>query len=88
MIGPVRKNLASHISSADRARELFKLSKNEESLVVCNKKICFSFGCRFFVYVYMMGACLCISGLYCDDVIVPWDPTKQADYVAQSFIGF
>jgi len=35
-----------------------------------------------------MGGCLCISGLHSDDVIIPWDPTKRDDYVAQSFIEF
>jgi len=36
----------------------------------------------------MMGVCLCISGLHSDDAIIPWEPTKRADFVAQSFIGF
>jgi len=31
---------------------------------------------------------LCISGLHSDDVIIPWKPTKRADFVAQIFIGF
>jgi len=26
--------------------------------------------------------------LHLDDVIIPWEPTEQADFVAQSFIGF
>jgi len=43
-----------------RARELSKPSKDGESLVVCNNNNCF--GCRFFLYAYMMGICLCISG--------------------------
>jgi len=41
-------------------------------------------GC--FVDVYVMGVCLCISGLHSDDVIIPWEPTKRADCVAQSFL--
>jgi len=36
-------------------------SVDGESLVVCNRKNCFSFVCCFFVYVYMMGVCSCIS---------------------------
>jgi len=23
-----------------------------------------------------------------DDVIIPWEPTKQADFLSQNFIGF
>jgi len=38
---------------ADRARELFKSSKDGESLVVCNEKNYFRFGCRFFIDVCM-----------------------------------
>jgi len=26
--------------------------------------------------------------LHLDDVIIPWEPTERADFVAQSFIGF
>jgi len=26
--------------------------------------------------------------LHLDDVIIPWESTKPADYVAQRFIGF
>jgi len=30
----------------------------------------------------LMGVCLCISGLPSDDIIIPWEPTKQADFMA------
>jgi len=35
-----------------------------------------------FVYVYMMAGCLCISSLHSDDVIIPWEATKSADFMA------
>ena len=47
-------------SLSEWARELYKLSKYSWSLVVCNKRNSFSFGCRFFVYVYIMGGRFCI----------------------------
>jgi len=43
---------------------------------------------EIFVYVYMMGVRLCIFDLHSDDVIISWEPTKRADFVAQSFVGF
>jgi len=36
----------------------------------------------------MMGIYLYIFCLHLDDVIISWEPTKQADFVAQSFTGF
>jgi len=42
----------------------------------------------FSVDVYMMAGCLCTFCLQLDDVITPWESTKRADFVAQSFIGF
>jgi len=30
----------------------------------------------------------CILCLHSDDIIIPWELTKQADFVAQGFIGF
>jgi len=39
----------------------------------------------FSVNVYMITGCLCIFCLHLDDVIIPWEPTKRANFVAQSF---
>jgi len=41
-----------------------------------------------FLFVFMMGVRLCIFCLHLDDTIIPWEPTKQANFVAQCFIGF
>ena len=55
MINPLRANFASHNLPPDWARDLFKLSKDGESLVVCNKKSVSVLDFGFFIYVYMMG---------------------------------
>jgi len=40
----------------------------------------------FLVYVYMMAGFLCIFCLDSDEAIIPWEPTKRADFVAQRFL--
>ena len=61
---PQKETLAilakGHPSPVDWARELFKPSEVGESLVVTNKNFVISFGCRFYVDIYMMRACLWI----------------------------
>ena len=77
-----------HNSPAGWARELFKPSKDGESLLVYNKKHCFSFGCRLH--------CLCLhdgSMFVHIRFTFPWrhqllGADQRADFVAQSFIGF
>jgi len=52
-----------------------------ESLKFRIKTKIFKFWMSFFACVYMMGLCLCIFYLHFDDVIIPWELTKQADFV-------
>jgi len=65
-----------HNSPADWARELFKPSKDVKSLVACNKKL-FQFLDVTFLFVNMIGVCLCISSIQCDDVIAPGSDQKS-----------
>jgi len=62
--------------------------KMRKVLLFAIKKIVSVLDFGIFVYVYMMGVCLCISGLHSDDIIIPWEPTKRANFVAQNFIEF
>jgi len=71
---------------ADWARELFKPSKDGETLVVRNEKIILDLDVVFFIDVCMMGVCLCIFCLHSDDIIGPWTPTPRAIFFTRVFI--
>jgi len=45
-------------SGAESGRELFKVSKDSASLVVCTRKKIFGWGCRFFVNDIINGGLL------------------------------
>jgi len=62
--------------------------KLKKALYFAIKKYVLVLDLGFFVYVYMMAGCLCKFCLHFDDVIIPWEATKRADFVAQSLFGF
>jgi len=63
-----------------------KNSEDRERLAVCNKKVVTVLVVGYFVYVYTIYVRLCKSCLYLNNVIISWELTKRADFVAQSFM--
>jgi len=71
-----------------RQQKLFKPSKDGESLVVSNEKKLLQFWMSGFCWFLHDGRMFKQIFVYSNDGVIPWEPTKRADFVAQSFIGF